>query len=81
VLWYHTPLIPALRRQRQEDLCECEDSLVYRVSSRTANATQRNPLFKTTNKKLSLDFESFKPLFLQMLFLLFYLLFDRRISK
>ena len=32
------PLIPALRRQRQEDLCELEISLVYRVSSRMVKA-------------------------------------------
>ena len=37
--WWRTPLIPALGRQRQEDLCEFEASLVYRVSSRTARAT------------------------------------------
>jgi hypothetical protein len=30
------PLILELRRQRQVDLCEFEASLVYRVSSRTA---------------------------------------------
>ena len=29
-------LIPVLGRQRQGDLCEFKDSLVYRVSSRTA---------------------------------------------
>ena len=33
--WY-TPLIPALRRQKQVDLCELEASLVYPVSSRLA---------------------------------------------
>jgi hypothetical protein len=38
-----TSLIPALGRQRQVDL-------VYRVSSRTARATQRNPVFKTKTK-------------------------------
>lgn len=27
----HIPLISALRRQRQADLCECEASLVYMV--------------------------------------------------
>ncbi|KAL6087513.1 hypothetical protein STEG23_022166, partial [Scotinomys teguina] len=32
----HTPLIPALRRQRQMDLCEFKASLVYRARSRTA---------------------------------------------
>ena len=41
------PLIPALDRQRQADLCEFEASLVYRVSSRKApKATQRNPVSK-----------------------------------
>jgi hypothetical protein len=35
--------IPTLGRQRQEDLCEFEDNLVYRTaSSRPAKATQRN---------------------------------------
>ena len=28
------PLIPALQRQRQVDLCEFQASLVYKVSSR-----------------------------------------------
>ena len=37
-------LIPTLRKQKQVDLCELEASLVYRVSSRTARATQRNPV-------------------------------------
>jgi hypothetical protein len=36
-------LIPALGRQRQVDL-EFKVCLVYRVSSRTARATQRNPV-------------------------------------
>ena len=41
------PLIPALGRQRQEDLCEFEASLAYRGSSRTARAvTQRNSVLK-----------------------------------
>jgi hypothetical protein len=40
------PLIPALGRQRQVDLYEFEDSLVYRVSSRPARSTQRNPVSK-----------------------------------
>jgi hypothetical protein len=35
-----------LSRQRQADLCDFEASLVYRVSSRTARATQRNPVLK-----------------------------------
>ena len=44
------PLIPALARQRQADLCRFEASLVYRVSSRTGfNATRRNPVSKNKN--------------------------------
>jgi hypothetical protein len=35
---------PRLGRQRQVDLCEAEARLVCRVSSRTARATQRNPI-------------------------------------
>jgi hypothetical protein len=41
-----TPLIPALRRQRQVDLSEFKANLVYRASSKTAKATQRNPASK-----------------------------------
>jgi hypothetical protein len=33
--------------QRQVNLCEFEASLIYRVSSRTNRATQRNPISKT----------------------------------
>ena len=47
--WWHTPLIPALRMQRQGNLCEFEASLVYSASSRTARATQRN--FVSRNQK------------------------------
>jgi hypothetical protein len=35
-----------LGRQRQEDLCEFKASLVYRVSSRTARATQKKLCFR-----------------------------------
>jgi hypothetical protein len=46
------PLIPALGRQRQEDVCEFETSQVYKVNSRTARAiTQRDPVSKQTNKQ------------------------------
>jgi hypothetical protein len=38
------------RRQKQVDLCEFEASLVYRMSSRTARATERNPVWKKTSK-------------------------------
>jgi hypothetical protein len=43
------PLIPALRRQRQADLCVFEASLVYIVSSRTTKAIER-PCQNKTNK-------------------------------
>jgi hypothetical protein len=44
------PLIPALGRQRQVDF-EFEASLVYKVSSRTARAIQRNPVLKNKQKQ------------------------------
>ena len=43
-------MIPALRRQRQEECNEFKASLVYRVSSRTARVTQRNPVSKKTKQ-------------------------------
>jgi hypothetical protein len=39
------PLILALERQRQADLCAVQASLVYKLSSRTATDTQKNCLF------------------------------------
>jgi hypothetical protein len=48
--WWCTPLIPALGRQRRW-ISEFEASLVYRGSSRTARATQRNPVSKKTSKQ------------------------------
>lgn len=42
-VWWLVPLIPASGRWRQADLCEYEASLVYKVSTRRARATQRNP--------------------------------------
>jgi hypothetical protein len=44
------PLIPALGRKRQAD-AEFKASLVYKVSSRTARAIQRNPVSKNQNKQ------------------------------
>ena len=38
------PLIPALRRLRQADLCEFKVILVYKANFRTAKAIQRNHL-------------------------------------
>jgi len=40
------PLVPVLRSKRQADLHEFKASLVCRMSSRTARATQRNPVLK-----------------------------------
>ena len=44
------PLIPALRG-RSRQISEFEASLVYRVSSRTASATQRNPVSKNQKRE------------------------------
>ena len=51
-MWWHMLLILALWRQRQGDFYEFEDTLVYRVSSRTARATECDPvpINKQTNK-------------------------------
>jgi hypothetical protein len=43
-------LVPALGRQRQADIYEFGASMVYKVSSRTAKATQRNSISKIKNK-------------------------------
>ena len=43
--------IPALQRQKQADLYEFEATLVYRVSSRTAKATQRNLVLKKKKRQ------------------------------
>jgi hypothetical protein len=45
------PLIPVLRKQRQEDLCEFETSLVYKASSKTSRATQKSPVSKNKKQK------------------------------
>ena len=41
--WWHMPLIPHLRG-RGRQILKFEASLVYKVSSRTAMDTQRNPV-------------------------------------
>jgi hypothetical protein len=46
--WWLTPLIPALGRQRQVDFW-VRSHPVYKVSSRTARAIQRNPVLKNKN--------------------------------
>jgi hypothetical protein len=45
-VWWRTPLIPG----RGSRISEFEASLVYKVSSRTARAIQRNPVSKKQNK-------------------------------
>jgi len=45
------PIIPALGRQRQAHLCEFKVSLSYRVSSKTARATQKNAVSKRQIKQ------------------------------
>jgi hypothetical protein len=40
--WWHTSLIPALGGKGKQ-ISEFKASLVYKVSSRTAKVTQRNP--------------------------------------
>jgi hypothetical protein len=47
--WWCTPLIPALGRQSQADFSQV--SLVYRVSSRTTKAIQRNPVSTKPKRK------------------------------
>ena len=47
---WRTPLFTAPKRQRQAD-CEFEASLDYRVSFRTARATQRNPVLKKKKER------------------------------
>jgi hypothetical protein len=36
--WCHRNLIPALRRQKQADVCEFENSLVYQENSNVARS-------------------------------------------
>ena len=38
------PLIPALGRQTQMELCELEASVVYRANSRTARVFERDAI-------------------------------------
>jgi hypothetical protein len=44
--WWLMPLIPALRRLKQEDLFEFQASVLYKASFSSAKATQRNPVSK-----------------------------------
>jgi hypothetical protein len=50
----YTPLIPTLRRQKEEYLFEFQATLAFKVIPRIAKATQRNLVSKTnkqTNKQ------------------------------
>jgi hypothetical protein len=47
----HRQFSPALRRQKQVELCEFEASLVYRVSSRLAIARERDTASNKQTKK------------------------------
>ncbi|XP_052586973.1 suppressor of IKBKE 1 isoform X2 [Peromyscus californicus insignis] len=49
--WWRTPLIPALGRQSQADLCEFEASLVSKASSRKGAKLHRETLSRKTKKK------------------------------
>lgn len=44
-------LILALGKQKKVDFCELKASIVYRVSFRTAKATERNSILKNKTKK------------------------------
>ena len=47
--WWCTPLIPAVWRQRQVDLCEFEVSLIYRASSSTGSKATEKPCLGKKN--------------------------------
>jgi hypothetical protein len=47
----HTFKIPALRKQRQTDLCEFKTSLMYIVSFRTTSKAIQKPCLKTNKNK------------------------------
>jgi hypothetical protein len=57
--WWRMPLTTALGGGggRGSRISEFEASLVYRVSSRTARAAQRNPASKNQKKKKNFDLQ------------------------
>jgi hypothetical protein len=54
-------LIPALRKQRQEELCEFKASLTHTASSRAATAIESDPTSKTFFKVIKLLFKEVLP--------------------
>lgn len=46
-------MVPVLGRHRQADPCEFKASLGYKVSCRTARATQRSPVLRDQNPNLT----------------------------
>ena len=48
--WWHMPLIPALGG-RDRQISDFETNLIYRMSSMTARATQKNPVSKNSTKQ------------------------------
>jgi hypothetical protein len=55
--WWHMWLITGLSSQTQVDLYEFKaSSMVYKVSSRTARAAQRNPASKTKKYKKRISY-------------------------
>lgn len=49
------PLIPAIERQRQVDVCEFKASLLYRASSWIVRATQRYPVWRKNKTQQNKD--------------------------
>lgn len=47
---WHRPLVPALGRQRQEDLIEFRPSLVYISRCRTVRTKERSPVSNKTKQ-------------------------------
>jgi hypothetical protein len=61
-MWEHTPLIPKLRRQKQEDLCEFKVILIHIASSMTARATVRLSQYKLFFKRFNTHTHTHTPL-------------------